>query len=263
MKKYYLLFALLIVANFMQAQITTVNLNATVNAASYPPGDSTYYDINNDGTVDFSVLGLDQPAAPQHGFIIQFFAGNAGQINPGSFNESKVLNSGDEVSASGTFAGGKNSPSITGVGLNYNAFDGAGDKYIGLRFSFSGNLHYGWMLVNVAADGRSMQIKTLAWEQTADAPIKAGQTVGIAENATQPIFQLFPNPASQNQPITFLFNSNNEKQISVFDVTGKLIFSQQSVLSSVLLPTNNWSKGIYLIEVVEHHKKWVEKLIIK
>jgi len=91
MKKHYLLFALLIVANFIQAQITTVNLNVTVNTANYPPGDSTYYDINNDGTVDFSVLGLDQPAAPQHGFIIEFFAGNRGQINPGSFNESKVL----------------------------------------------------------------------------------------------------------------------------------------------------------------------------
>jgi len=119
------------------------------------------------------------------------------------------------------------------------------------------------MLVNVAADGRSMQIKTLAWEQTADAPIKAGQTVGLAEQVNQSFFKLFPNPASQNQPITFLFNGNVDKQISVFDVTGKLMFNQRTVLNSVTMPTNNWSKGVYLIEVVEQDKKWVEKLIIK
>ena len=56
-------------------------------------------------------------------------------------------------------------------------FCGAGDKYLGVRFDLSGDTHYGWIRVNVAADCSRITIKDYAYEDAPDTPIKAGDGI--------------------------------------------------------------------------------------
>ena len=62
----------------------------------------------------------------------------------------------------------------------YGPFPGAGDKFIGVKFDISGETHYGWIRVNLAADAQSMTVVDWAYESTAGLQIFTGATEGTA-----------------------------------------------------------------------------------
>lgn len=59
---------------------------------------------------------------------------------------------------------------------------GVKGRYLGLKFSINGQIHYGWMRINVFFRGRNPFVRGLvtgfAWETTPNKGLRAGQTEG-------------------------------------------------------------------------------------
>lgn len=81
----------------------------------------------------------------------------------------------------------------------------------------------------------------------------------IAENT----FSIFPNPSSSEFNIQRASFGN--MQVSVYDVTGKLIFKEKNISDTyytIKLP-KNISKGIYFLKIVEGNMQIAKQLMIK
>ncbi|MBN2891521.1 MAG: T9SS type A sorting domain-containing protein [Bacteroidales bacterium] len=61
---------------------------------------------------------------------------------------------------------------------NNNAFGGAGEKFIGVKFDIDGATHYGWIRVDVASDLTSLDVIDWAYDSYPGVGILTGQTTG-------------------------------------------------------------------------------------
>ncbi|MAT68352.1 MAG: hypothetical protein CMJ58_02395 [Planctomycetaceae bacterium] len=141
-----------------------------------------YIDLNND-------IGV----AGQNEFAVAAFA-NSIRVNPYNLGpqSSEVLTSGSyyvfsfaagetigpaaEAAAGGRFAG-----RVAGAYF-YNFVDTGG--YVGLKWDFGGDIHYGWARLDVtSANNGTATLFSYAYEDQPDTPIVAGDT-GIPEPAS-------------------------------------------------------------------------------
>jgi hypothetical protein len=61
---------------------------------------------------------------------------------------------------------------------------------------------------------------------------------------------LFPNPAKENVTVSMDKGQAVISQVNVFDITGKVVLTQNAVSAhEVVLNTENFTKGIYLVNV--------------
>lgn len=74
------------------------------------------------------------------------------------------------------------------------------------------------------------------------------------------IFKLYPNPVSDVLKITFN-NNNVQKNIRIYSLNGKRLFSTYSSDSVLNLDLNNLDKGVYIIEVIEKGIKSSKKIV--
>ena len=75
-------------------------------------------------------------------------------------------------------------------------------------------------------------------------------------------FKVYPNPSSD------VFNiqrqNSNEMKISVYDVTGKLIFKDDNILKEYYsLNLSNVSKGLYFLKITEGNKHLTKRLMVE
>lgn len=61
---------------------------------------------------------------------------------------------------------------------------------------------------------------------------------------------VFPNPCFANQPITFQFNSCENRALVIYDVMGNEILRREFYDSSYIMPTTGFAPGNYLYSVV-------------
>ena len=184
----------LIATSAVNAQAVIVDVNPDVVLDSL----STPYDLdfNNDSNPEltFAVQYLTGEGS-QSG--IQFtYAGVAGAVvlNTGvtllgatsssSFTPT-VLNTGDEISAAGNFAGSSTNPlavnALVNAGLagtfpiTQGAFLDQNYKYLGAKFTVGANTHYGWVQLSIPASAETITIHSYGFNQTPDASVLAGE----------------------------------------------------------------------------------------
>lgn len=56
-----------------------------------------------------------------------------------------------------------------------DGLQGKGDKYVGVKFKIGEATHYGWLKVNVDANGVKITVKEAAYNKVADETLKAGE----------------------------------------------------------------------------------------
>jgi len=79
------------------------------------------------------------------------------------------------------------------------------------------------------------------------------------ENAIEGL-SFYPNPVS-NGKIYISSKSNDDKQITIFDVLGKKVL--QTVLTSKELNISSLSPGVYIIKIEEGDASATRKLIVR
>ena len=86
-----------------------------------------------------------------------------------------------------------------------------------------------------------------------------GANVGINENVANEV-SIYPNPTSDVLNIST--NSNDLSELTVKDITGKIVLSQK-FNTKITINTENYSKGIYLIDVKNDLGTVSEKISIQ
>ncbi|MEO6347608.1 MAG: hypothetical protein ABIO60_06830, partial [Aquaticitalea sp.] len=220
------LFALTLISLFANSQIVYTDI--VPDFTSENVGDFYNMDLNNDGTVDFSLKSINSSEligmeANANG--VNAMAATGGPFDPYiiPLEENAVIaNPSDYYDTNGFLPLGicNNIPSF----CTYD-WGGMMDKYLGLRVLINGQTHYGWARMDVATNTQ-WTIKDYAYQATPNTPILAGQMVlGVEE-----IDFAMVKVSVANQTIS-IFNLPNRTEYNLYAING------QKILHGILQPT--------------------------
>lgn len=263
-----------------QVMHTDVNPDYVVS-----PGGNTQYavDFNNDAAYDVAFVagGWSGSTGTWQGYnyvssgaVVQIAFGstmNASNAWMGASSGPSPLSAGTRIGSSGAFfADQKNVvgtqyvswPNSTQYNTSYdlgNFSAGATDQYIGVRFVISGDVHYGWIRVDVGSDGKSLTFKDYAYEQTPDTPIEAGSTASMAsvdELASQVAVRNINNNLNIN------LDGINNANLAVFGLDGKQ-YINKTIGSVDVVSLADLSTGIYMVNVSTEEGTTTKKIYVK
>jgi len=83
----------------------------------------------------------------------------------------------------------------------------------------------------------------------------------INELNNSSLFQLYPNPTSEN--INLIFKEKEDRKILIINVVGKEVFSTESDNTNLQLNVSNYPKGIYFVKVKTSKSSKTQKIVIK
>lgn len=234
-----------------QVIYTDIDPDETIDDTSYD------VDLNDDGTVDFSI---HNSGAGGNAVRIYNDQSNSvlGQNFGGNYNYPDVLNSGDPIGSSGNFTMHPNYQTLNWNGCSYTNSQWCGgqvDKFVGLRFNVGGDQHYGWIQLDVPADGSTFTIKGFAFDATPDAEILAGDTgLGINDAA----FEGFNYFVDANNALNLSATSVIDN-VTIHNVLGQQVINRAIDGTSAVIDLSAQQSGLYLVTVtIEGTRKTVK-----
>jgi hypothetical protein len=93
-----------------------------------------------------------------------------------------------------------------------------------------------------------------------DIQISRVANTGINDISSSNSFSIFPNPTKDYLNIT---NSNNQKikNISIIDISGKIVKEFTPSISPVKIPVQDLSRGTYFVIIHSNNQKWHQKFV--
>ena len=223
--KHYSALAASVVALDASAQVVYTNINDTTLVNN---GDYFDIDLNNDGIregriefIDYSSISTSSTFAVQGAEVDSLVNASVNIINSvfgttsssstyvaAALNRNASINNnlnnwsnGAATTSTTTYStssafngvllGGKatfSSSSVSSSTVSVGQFPGAGDKFLGVKFTVGANTHYGWVRLDMSANSASITIKDFAFQATPNTPILAGDTgtaVGLVNQDLQ------------------------------------------------------------------------------
>ncbi|MFA6570560.1 MAG: thiol protease/hemagglutinin PrtT [Bacteroidota bacterium] len=95
-----------------------------------------------------------------------------------------------------------------------------------------------------------------------DISISRTQTNSVADNySDEDLVKLYPNPASESLYIDFSKNLTTIKSLKMFDIKGKLVYENTSLIgqNNLLIPLDKYQDGSYYIEIIDFNGKIINK----
>jgi len=237
----------------LTADYTTNNMNDTVRI-----------DIDNDNVMDAEfIAGISVVANDNLQGEIMHINGNhevaADVYNdiiigiPVSFNQALVYSAGQTIDGSLTYESNSVLGEADGLALYItstlitagHATTDDQDFYIGIKLDINGSTHYGWVLASVNSTVPKITIKSFAYNTAADAAIVAGATNNI-QKSTEVTSAVYPNPFTNS---VMLKNVVVGSKITVYRLDGKEITTFITGQDNVVLNTEDWINGTYILKV--------------
>jgi len=136
-------------------------------------GNQYFVDLNNDGTDDFRIYHSSS------NLYIQPLNSSNGVLGTGgnTFAYPFALNSGVTIDSSGTFFNNGYSSGFQSMNYGSCSFGNwcnVNDRFLGVSFIIGSDIHYGWIRLDVNANGNSWTVKDYAYENIAGGSIMAG-----------------------------------------------------------------------------------------
>jgi hypothetical protein len=265
-----------------QIVYTDVNPDTTVTCSTYPCNKSYNLDLNNDGTVDFTLYSIFDslhctPSIFSPNVIKQqvYVTSQSGNGTFSLMNSAIMMNASDTISSNLGFSpnpGMLRSVQFDSCGLgSYGNWTSTSDHFLGLQMTVGANTYYGWARLNVDVPGSTSPVyftlKDYAYNNVLNQPILAGQTTttGISPlsfGAGSGV-RLFPNPAKDKLTID-LATSINEVEVTIADITGKIIYKTTALnAQKVDVNTQDFAAGIYAVQILTTDFIATRKLVIK
>lgn len=144
------------------------------------------------------------------------------------------------------------------AGKNYNISDGT--NTLVFRTNFSGADYIGQIIPTSTAS-----ITGIAAEFNGTSQIFATSTANIVlgvEKNNILGFTAYPNPV-KNGRLTVTTSSVDSKEVTIYNVLGKRVFTQKFTGNTKQLDISNINSGIYIMKVIEGEKIATKKLVIK
>lgn len=208
LKKYTALAGGITAAVAGTGQIVYTDINP--DSVNVDNGDLTYIDFDGDGSDDFTLIKIVQSQSgtfPYGTGVVSYgvttdaavgVAGtgaNSGWMASGTSSNAGLANvtAGAAIGGSGAFNTSQGTlgflqyvtygPPFSAYNSTYASggdFMGATDAYVGVKFDIGGAAHYGWVRVDLSADGTTLTVKDYAYEATAGTAINAGEIDPLA-----------------------------------------------------------------------------------
>jgi hypothetical protein len=252
----------------------------TVLAGASANAQVTYFDVNPDYTLSNGTAGIDVDQDATFDFVFRDtnYTANSAWVAvaapmtssngiagsaPSGYNYPFKMNNGDLIDAT--------TPWLTSTGTltivvssstPYNSFwvDGVVDGYMGVRLVTGGNTHYGWIRMDVPANGQSIVFKDMALNLTPNAAINAGDMGNIS------VSEEIANKVS-------MVNANNMLQVTVADLSSVGALNITSLNGQVVMTStvngsgsfdlNSLASGIYVVSITFPEGTVVEKIYVK
>ena len=96
---------------------------------------------------------------------------------------------------------------------------------------------------------------------TSWAEVTSNATVSVNENTIEG-FNAFPNPVVNNR-LTITSQSSASKQVVLYNILGRQVFSQQISGTRETVELNAVSSGMYILKVVEGNRISTSKVIVE
>ncbi len=252
--------AVVAVGGAANAQVVYTQVNKTLNTTN--PVDSI--DINQDGIYDAAMVIYDLgsgDAAVIGGPINSQGHAFAGSV-PSGYNYPFKLNAGVPVNTQ-NFLAAEAVGTFTFVvgGVNpYNSFwnGGVTDGYLGVKLKVGANTHYGWVRMDMAANGLQVVIKDMAYNATANGSINTAQGIGI-DTYEQVINSLW---VSNRKLIVDLKSEFTTGMVSIIDVSGKTVQNVELTSTQQSVDLANYAAGIYVLSLNLDGNTYNKKVVI-
>jgi Secretion system C-terminal sorting domain len=121
------------------------------------------------------------------------------------------------------------------------------DGYLGVKFTFDGNTHYGWVRMDTDVNGSNLiVVKGIAFDATPDTPIAAGDE-GEPLGVTDQLFEGF-NFFVSNEQLN-LSAANAMDSVTVYSILGQQVASQKLSGTNGTVNLAALSTGAYIAKV--------------
>jgi hypothetical protein len=245
---------------------TDINPDAVVN-----PSQIVNIDINGDNVNDFQ-LGVEQYLDSLGNPYVTLAVcqvtnaanGVLGTLYYGQYPLPFNLNNGDSIAASnpnwnnGSINSGVQYLSIVYGPAVYGYWNGATDKYLGVRFVAGNNTHYGWIRLSVNNGSSQITVKDMAYQALPNTGLTAGQLVGVQEVVDNGVNVVQQN----NQLIVNVTEGDVKGMVRVYSATGSLISEEQLTSAQHIVNTGGAATGVYIIRVDRENKSYVKRVYI-
>ena len=202
------------------------------NKSAYDAANKLGYSWCTDPGGKYAGVKLLTSHAPANFYAMDNVAGGGGGINSNDgYDTQEKYNtlSTSRLTAGNTSAAGNDVINVMSSG----PYSIAPGQHVVVAFALIAGDH----LPDLQAGAAAAQIKY----NGVASPISV-QEINFGENRVL----VFPNPAADKLNISLA--AKEESEVSVYDQTGRLVY-REKVLSSLSIPTQNWSKGIYFVKV--------------
>jgi hypothetical protein len=129
------------------------------------------------------------------------------------------------------------------------------DAYLGVFFRAGGNMHYGWVAMEVAADGMTMKLKSYAYNETPNTGVVAGSlgTVGLRQTGRKGPLRLSPNPSIGQTAVHFDAPQNGACTVRLVGPSGAVVWQNKFNVTSgpnvLALELGELATGTYVVEL--------------
>lgn len=231
-----------------------------INESIIGPGSITL-DLNNDNIDDFTFDILTLSADVYAARVLT--PGLSRILDNSTFGYPDTLNYGSPVE--GYFNTG---PGVLGTFNNAGQFNGAGNKYLGIRINDSGSDYLGWIELNCSSNRDTLSLIAFGYNAIPGASIFAGQTsvnatIEMEETSSAPLI-VFPNPIDDYTVVT-VDPKYTKFTLTLINSLGQAVqTSVHSYSQRVVIDRNNLPSGAYVLSLsVEGRLVAREKVIIR
>ncbi len=256
MRNYSAMSAAILASAVASGQVVFTEVADELFAPGDANGGQANLDLNDDGTVDFTITiaesagGLSFVARPSDEAIALNGGAFVG-MPAGNYQYPQLLSDGDDINTGSAFtdAGVRGDLNFYGCAYDNSAFCGTlADVYLGLVFDFEGNSHYGWahMDIDTEATTGTFTLKGFAFDATPEADVVVGDQ-GELNTADQNLIG-FTHFVDANSFLT-ISNRVEMNNITIFDISGKQVISQNINQSDARINLSSLNNGVYIGKV--------------
>lgn len=135
------------------------------------------------------------------------------------------------------------------------------DHYLGIRFTDEDhNNYFGWIRCDVKDEGRTLIIKDYAYEVIPEHPIVAGDTLHYVSVENQNMLEASVYVIEDNLHV-LLKDFENEAQILIYDLAGRLLHSQKISDKAIVIELN-FPNGNYFINIFSDSGRFTKQIYL-
>lgn len=245
--KIKIIFLLLFTISFSAfSQINSYNINQTIIGLGALP-----LDLDDDGSNDFL---FDIILLPSNALAARVTTmGFSQMLDNSTFGYPNTLNMGSPVA--GFFRSGIG---VLGTFNNAGQFNGAGDKYLGIKINASGNEYFGWIKLNCSLGRDTLKIISCGYNTVASDAINAGQVLATGINESAPtlnnVFRAYPNPFSAFTVLQTNIQLNNAT-LTIENCLGQRVRQIENIHEkTIVIERDKLSSGLYFAHLTQNNQ---------